>query len=211
MPTTPGGQPSPASTIAGPGSASPSIASASSITLSWIVRRSVFAASSAGRARRRVAPSASSSDERRLRGAEPTGRVDPRRELPRDRARVDLALGIDAGRLEQRGDAGARAALQPAQAERGEDPVLGGERNEVGDRAERDEIEQLANIGLAAASGSSRDRAARCAPTRRRRTPRPTDAMPRNGNVESARIRIDERRARDAARRPTAPCGDRRR
>ena len=66
--------------------------------------------------------------ERWHRSADATGRVDPWRDLPRDGARIDLAIGFDAGSCEQRRDSRTCSALQPPQTEGREDAVLRCER-----------------------------------------------------------------------------------
>ncbi len=155
-----------------------------------------------GRARRRGVRLGEQQRERWLRGAEPTGRIDPRRELPRDGPRVDLAIRLDPGRREQRRDSRPHAARQPAQSERRQDPVLGGERHEVRDRSERDEIEQVAHVG-------HRPRPvpvaiAELGPHRRSDVEHQAHRRhPRNGNVESLPERVDqrERGMRHAGRR----------
>ena len=195
------GQPSPASTIAGPGiAASPSCASASSITRSWIARRSVFAASSAlralgGRSRRRRAAATSdgsaapSRPGALIRGASFHATV--RASISRSR--------VDAGRREQRRDARAArgsAAGAGRATVRMRFSAVSGTRSAIVPSATRSSSSRTS--GSRRARGTSRARAARCAPPPRRRTPRPTDAMPRNGNVESARngLTSDERRMR---------------
>ncbi len=68
-------------------------------------------------------------------------RVDPRPYDEGDLARVDGPLCVDPGRLEQPAEPGVRRAPQHLQPEAGEQPVLPGERNQVGDGGDGDQIQ----------------------------------------------------------------------
>ena len=108
MPTTPAGQPTPAITIAGTGVAIAEL-------LERLGHHAILDRAALGvrgledlRALGGGVCAGEQQRERGLGGTEATRRVDPRRELPRDGARIDLALAVDARRGEERGDAGAR-------------------------------------------------------------------------------------------------------
>ena len=83
--------------------------------------------------------------ERRRRMAEPSGRVDPRREPEPDRAGVD-DRGIDVRRAHQRLQTGLLRSRERAQAGARKRAVLVEERHDVGDRGERDEVEVLVDV-----------------------------------------------------------------
>ena len=91
--------------------------------------------------------------ERRARVSEPAGRVQARRETEPDGPGVDRCR-VDAGALHERAKSGLRRARERAQPGDGERPVLVDERDDVGDRRERDEVEMpLGNVGLDAEQG----------------------------------------------------------
>jgi hypothetical protein len=73
---------------------------------------------------------------------EPPGGVEPRREAEADRPLVDAA-GVDPRDVHQRLQPGLACARQPPQPGADEPPVLAGERDDVGDRGERDQVEVL--------------------------------------------------------------------
>ena len=75
--------------------------------------------------------------------AEPSCRVDSRPEPEADLARIDRR-GIDVRRLQQRAQPGLLRARERPQARDHERAVLAHERNDVGDRRERDEVEMTA-------------------------------------------------------------------
>ena len=77
--------------------------------------------------------------------AEPAGRVDPRREPERDRARVDRG-GVDAADPHERLQAGLVGSREPSHARGNERAVLVQERDDVGDRRERDEVEMAVEV-----------------------------------------------------------------
>ncbi len=78
--------------------------------------------------------------ESRTRPAETPRRVDARRQPEPDRALVDAGW-IDAGGLHQRPEPHLLRARQRAEARERERPVLVHERDDVGDRRERDQVE----------------------------------------------------------------------
>ena len=92
--------------------------------------------------------------ERWARLAQAPGRVEARREAEGDVARADLSRQLGAG--QQRAQARAAAFAERAQAVRDEDAVLANQRRHVGDRAERDQIEQRAWIGRRVAPADPR-------------------------------------------------------
>ena len=73
---------------------------------------------------------------------EAPGGVEPRREAEADRALVDAA-GVDARDVHQRLQPGLAGAGEAAQAGAHEPAVLAGERDDVGDGGERDQVEVL--------------------------------------------------------------------
>ena len=73
---------------------------------------------------------------------EAAGGVEPRREAEADRALVDEAR-VDARDVHQRAQPRLARAREAAQAGADEPAVLAGERDDVGDRGERDEVEVL--------------------------------------------------------------------
>ena len=77
--------------------------------------------------------------------AEPSGRVDPRREPEPDRAGVD-DRGIDVRRAHQRLQTGLLRSRERAEAGARKRAVLVEERHDVGDRGERDEVEVLVDV-----------------------------------------------------------------
>ena len=86
--------------------------------------------------------------ERLARVPEPAGRVEARREPEADGPGVDRGR-IDAGALHERAQTGLRRARERAQPGDGERAVLVDERDDVGDRRERDEVEMAPrNLGV---------------------------------------------------------------
>ena len=91
--------------------------------------------------------------QRRLGGPQPAGGVEARRQLPGDQLLIDDGVGGDLHGGEERGDAGAAARRQAQEAVVDQDAVLVGERDQIGDGAEGDEVEELADVGLGARVG----------------------------------------------------------
>ena len=83
--------------------------------------------------------------QRELGMAEPAGGVDARRQAKAEIGRAD-ARRIDAGRDHQRAQARAIAASEAAHASSHERAVLIDQRHDIGDRRQRDEIEQLLEL-----------------------------------------------------------------
>ena len=91
--------------------------------------------------------------ERLPRVPEATGRVQARRKTEADGPGVDGGR-VDAGALHERAKTGLRRAREGAQSGDGERSVLVDERNDVGDRRERDEVEMTTgNVGLDSEQG----------------------------------------------------------
>ncbi len=114
--------------------------------------------------------------ERDVGPPQPSGRVDARREPEADRGRVDRRR-IDARGAHQRAQARLGRARERPQARRGERAVLVDERDDVGDRRQRDEVELAREL---------RDGRGRAAPARacaRRRCPRARGTGSRDGRV----------------------------
>ena len=82
--------------------------------------------------------------QRFLGGFQPAGGVQARRELEADFIRAD---GLGAlGDFFQRHQSGALRGVQSFQAGGNQHPVFAGQRNDVGNRAQRDQIEQRTQI-----------------------------------------------------------------
>ncbi len=79
---------------------------------------------------------------------EPPRRVDPRPEAKPDLARRDLRPLRDPGHALQRAHAGAPAPREHPEPPAHQDPVRADERDHVGDRPERDEVERVLQVRL---------------------------------------------------------------
>ena len=153
IPITPGCQPSPESTYA---SRSPSSAIWASAW--WRIARSTSLALAVGRVElvRHLAGAAGvlgqQQLERRVGAVQPPGGVQPRRQRERHRPLSRLP-GRHAGDLHQRPQPGPRGGLQAAQAAHGQRAVLAQQRDHVGDRRQRHQVELGLELGRVASAG----------------------------------------------------------
>ena len=139
MPTTPSCQSADERTSAGGGGSGTMAHAAAKMPASSSCRSRLSSSSLSASGSAVVAVGAAQQLERQRGVLEPAGGVEPRREAEPDHARVDGA-GCDAGDLEERGQPRPRSAAQAAEADADERAVLAGERDDVGDGADGDDV-----------------------------------------------------------------------